>query len=90
MLKSSSTKKEEDTRHLNRQCAPALAMDRMPGRSWRSVGLNSSSNSPPQMDSPPVPSPAGQQQQHSRTRQCLGFCIDRLAANQLDCLLCDL
>lgn len=38
---------------------PALAMDRMPGRSCRSALWNSSSNSPPQMDSPPVPSPVG-------------------------------
>ena len=37
--------------------SPALAMLRMPGRSCRRVLWNSSSNSPPQMDSPPVPSP---------------------------------
>ena len=39
---------------------PALAMLTVKGRSCFSDGWNSSSNSPPQMDSPPVPVPARQ------------------------------
>ena len=38
---------------------PALAMDTVKGRSCRRLGWNSSWNSPPQMLSPPVPSPSG-------------------------------
>ena len=38
---------------------PALAMDRVKGRSCRSDRWNSSSNSDPQMEVPPVPSPSG-------------------------------
>lgn len=37
---------------------PAFAMDTVKGLSWRRLRLNSSSNSPPQMLWPPVPSPA--------------------------------
>ncbi len=37
---------------------PALAIDTVKGRSCRRLRLNSSSNSPPQMLWPPVPSPA--------------------------------
>lgn len=37
---------------------PALAMLTTKGLSCLSIGCNSSSNSPPQMDSPPVPVPA--------------------------------
>jgi hypothetical protein len=36
---------------------PALAMDSVYGRSCRRLGWNSSSNSPPHIDSPPVPLP---------------------------------
>lgn len=38
---------------------PAFAMLRMPGLSCFRLAWNSSSNSPPQMLSPPVPSPSG-------------------------------
>ena len=38
---------------------PELAMDTVPALSCRSVLTISSSNSPPQMDVPPVPSPSG-------------------------------
>ena len=38
---------------------PVLAMLQTPGRSCLSDGTISSSKSPPQMDSPPVPSPRG-------------------------------
>ena len=39
---------------------PALAMLTVYGRSCLKLRWNSSSNSPPQMDSPPVPSPEKQ------------------------------
>lgn len=38
---------------------PPLAMDSVKGLSCRRFRWNSSSNSPPQIDSPPVPSPRG-------------------------------
>lgn len=41
------------------EAGPALAMLSVYGRSCRSVGWNSSSNSPPQMLSPPMPVPVG-------------------------------
>ena len=40
---------------------PAFAIDTVKGRSCLKLRLNSSSNSPPQMLWPPVPSPAGVQ-----------------------------
>ena len=41
---------------------PALAMLTVYGRSCLKFRLNSSSNSPPQIDSPPVPSPGIKEQ----------------------------
>lgn len=41
------------------EAGPALAMLSVYGRSCLSVGWNSSSNSPPQMLSPPMPVPVG-------------------------------
>ena len=44
---------------------PAFAIDTVKGRSCLRLRLNSSSNSPPQMLWPPVPSPAGCTDSHS-------------------------
>ena len=50
---------------------PPLAMLTMPGRSCLRLASNSSSNSPPQMDSPPVPSPLGSPADSSTSLACV-------------------
>jgi hypothetical protein len=49
---------------------PELAMDTVPALSCRSVLTISSSNSPPQMDVPPVPSPSGSPARPQPSRWC--------------------
>jgi len=71
---------------------PALAMLSVYGRSCRSVGWNSSSNSPPQMLSPPVPIPRTENEENEQLDEnlSLSFLIHWINFIQIQTYLMDL